>query len=255
MGNAVKKSKSKLINNPFDSDYLQNEIDWYGCDPYEKDDVKIVVKTLQGRCDDYLNENYRAGDIQIPILFIDGKLWMSLTYMEVQSHYMAIQMAEGSCATAGLGMGYVPLRWAENSMIDSIDVYECEERVITYFNDRFSKREGFDKINIIHGDARKLLKDKSYDYVYMDIYADLLDDAVPSDFSLFCDNNDIISYHFWGEEKVLLSARMDFGEDMYFGVELRQFFKWWCESKESGMYQQVGDDEYIYKILHLMERI
>ncbi len=242
------------MENPFEDEYLLREIKWYRVKEYEKDGITLTTRSMYGRCDDFLNKNFRIGGVEFPSLLIDGKLWMSLTYMEIQSAYLAILFASGVCATAGLGMGYVPLRWAEKEDVESIDIYEIDDRVIKFFTEHFSDRPGFEKLNIIHGDVRKLMKEKDYDYVFMDPYDELLPNEVLTDIELFHETNNIGDYHFWGQEKVILAAVIEFDLHLFLNPFERKFFQMWQKSKASKMYQYVHDEDYVSKVIELLGR-
>jgi len=198
----------ELEESPFDIDYVKGEIEFYGLNDYDKDGVRIVTKQLIGRADEFLNKWFWTEEdgLNIPVLFIDNQLWMSLTPMEIQSAFIADCDAEGKVATAGMGMGYFTLKCMENDCVNQIDVYEIDPRIIEFFNKNFSHREGFDKVHIIEGDVRKKLVGKYYDYVFMDPYKTLLPDEVIEDAIFFKKKNKIEEYVFWGYEKVLLNA-------------------------------------------------
>jgi len=242
------------LSNPFTPDFLKHEIEWYGIKEFERDGVCIKTRQMVGRCDDYLNKNFRTGDVEFPALFVDGRLLMSLTYMEIQSSFLPILFASGECATAGLGMGYVPLQWAAKDEVDSIDVYEIDERIIKFFIDHFSDRPGFKKMKFIHGDVRKLMVEKNYDFVFMDPYTNLLDEEIIPDFKLFAGTCCIGDYHFWGQEKVLLSAILDFDKHIYLNSFEQLYFKMWNETKDSQMYQSLHDEDFIDEVIELMGR-
>jgi len=222
--------------NPFSDEYLLQEIEFYDLkEVYERDGVKVIQQTVEfARCDDYLNKNIRISTPAFPLLIIDGILWMSLTYMELQSQFIPIEFAHGRVACGGLGLGYYVLRIMGNASVDSIDVYEKESRIIAFFKETFGDREGFEKLMFIEGDVRKQLRGKEYDFVYMDIYATLLPDEVVSDTHLFFDANEIEHYHFWGLEKILLDALnlglLDTSEVSY---AYRDYFRLWLKANDN----------------------
>jgi len=200
---------SETYNLPcvFEDSYVRNEIDVYAAPyGYKRNGVSIVQQEVFGRCDDYLNKNFRDVALTVPRLSINSATWMSLTPMEVQSAALAIALASGKVATCGLGLGYYTLSVARKDDVESVDVYEINNDVIEYFVNNFSDREGYEKINIIAGDARELLTDKTYDFVYNDIYLGMLEDAVIDDITLFTSNNIITNYWFWGLELVILAG-------------------------------------------------
>jgi len=199
---------------------------------------------------------------------------MSLTWMEVQSCFLAIELSYGEVGLGGLGLGYVPLRIASKDDVDFVDVYEIDPRIIKYFTTTFHDRPEYKKINIIEGDARKLLRDKYYDYVFMDIYKSLLMDEMLDDIPLFVGNNDIPNYMFWTKEKISLALLMRYAnarddqdeegmEQWCYNVPIveKAFFKVWTDTEVEGvedtrlinMYDEVWDDEYLLRAKDIFE--
>ncbi len=196
--------------NPFTDEHCHEEIAAYGVteDIDPGDGIKLTMIEPRMRCDDYLNVQFRLGGLHCPAFTIDGQIWMGLTPMETQSAHLAIQWATGRAATVGLGMGYFALRAAAKDDVESLDVYERDPRVIALFRKLFSDRPGFDKVNIIEGDARETLVGKEYDSIFVDPYPTLCADDALDDIALFLGANDIAQggYTWWGRELVLLNA-------------------------------------------------
>lgn len=246
--------------NPFNLNYTRQEIEWYGLTKLNENGIVIRTAKLEGRADEFLNKMYWCGEIEVPRFFIDRKLWMSLTPMEVQSQFISIEIAEGTVALGGLGMGYAALKIAEKDGVESIDVYEIDERVINFFKKYFSKRKGYEKITIICGDIRELLRNKMYDFAYIDIYDAYLGDEVMTDWKLFTEENCIGEYRFWMQEKVLLQGLL---EEMnpYVTFFERAFFKKWLEAEgiedtpKNQLWDKLWDNEFIEKCLVTMGRI
>ena len=68
--------------------------------------AEIQVKPFNGgRMDRYLQHYYCVGGYDVPILRINNKLFMSITYLEVESHFLATKWAKGRVCVGGLGMG------------------------------------------------------------------------------------------------------------------------------------------------------
>ncbi len=201
-----KKSKKEEPYNPFMDDYVKQEIKFYGISEYDKNGIKIQTVEVIGRCDGFLNVDFRANPIDCPQFFIDKSLWMSLTPMEIQSQYLPIKQARGKIAVGGLGMGYYLLKVMEKDDVKAIDVYELENRVVDFFTENFHHRKGFKKVNFIVGDIRKKMKKKQYNYAYIDIYPTMLADEVITDKELLTKNNQIHTYHFWCQEKMMKYA-------------------------------------------------
>jgi hypothetical protein len=239
--------------NPFTDEFLDEELEFYDLrKPYSKDGVQVRLVKPAGRLDDYLNKNWRVPrpDLQVPALFVDGELWMSLTYMEIQSLYVPITSAAGIVGTAGLGLGYFALRTAALKQVERVDVFEVEPRVVEFFKARFGDRPEAKKINITVGDARKKMLRRSFDFIFMDVYQTLLGDDVIDDIRLFNKEASFQEYRFWGQERVLLDSMMG-GERPPLSYLEKAFFRKWklTESAEGDfvlpdMYEPISDEAY-----------
>jgi len=143
--------------NPFTTAYAEAEVAAWGNPPAATvSDVAFEWCVGQCRIDtpDYLNWAFARRPMRYPVIRVRGKIWMSLPPVEVQSCYVPIRAAHGVVATAGLGLGYVPLRMAAKRTVRRVDVYEIEADVIRWFTEAFKGRPELDKIRIIHGDVR-----------------------------------------------------------------------------------------------------
>lgn len=257
----IKGDLSGLVTNPFTNAFTEEEIDFYDLgEPYSKDGVSVSLVTPSGRLDDYLNMNYRVGDIpRVPILKIDGRVWMSLTPMEIQSAYLPIMMATGIVGTAGLGLGYYPLRAASNPNVEEVHVYEIEPRIIEFFLSSFKGRPELDKIQIHHQDVRKLShteKRNGFDTFFMDVYRTMLPEEVVDDILIFQGVDiDLRNYRFWGMEKVFLDSIMH-EERPQISYQDRAYLKTWKntpldpddpeleDEKLSQLYRPTTDEDY-----------
>ena len=254
----------ELRTNPFTDEYMAGEVDFYDLtEPYDKDGVVVKMQNVAGRCDDYLNKNMRFSGIDVPTLFIDKKLWMSMTWMEVQSAYLALERAVGDCATGGLGLGYYTLKLMADDNVDSIDVYEREPRIVDFFKEKFGGRSGFEKVNFIVGDVREEMVDKEYNHVFMDIYPNLCSSEVISDYKLFNSKNYIEDYNFWTQEKIILAGLVehDLGT-VSLEYDEAAYFRTWRDTPISDtgytmseLYQDLPDEEYVREVLEMMGKI
>jgi len=201
----------KILANPFTDRFLDEEVAFYGLPgPYSANGIEVQMIKPRGRLDDYLNKNFRISGGEVPVLAVDGNLWMSLTYMEIQSMYVPISLCRGVVGTAGLGLGYFALRAASLERVERVDVFEVEPRVADFFVASFGNRPEMEKIKIVVGDARKEMLWKphrrSFDLIFMDVYPTLLGDEVVEDARLFRKNGSFEEYRFWGQERVILDA-------------------------------------------------
>lgn len=194
----------------FDLDYALAEIKALNL-PAEEiavGNAKFFQRPFQfGRLDDYLTVNMRAESFDIPTYSLKSAgTYMSMTPMEVQSAYVAIQrgLENYDIGIGGLGLGYVPIAIAKAAhdcrQAVRIDVYEQDPDCIALFHKLYSNHPGYEDIRIIQGDVREMMIGQTYDYVYMDIYLTLASDEVKSDIDLFTSSNEIGEYRFWGQE-------------------------------------------------------
>jgi len=229
-------------SNPFKDKFMRQEIKFMGLLEKQKPQTKmkgieIIHREITARCDDYLNKNWRAEAMVCPVFFIDEKLWMSLTPMEVESNYLAWTCAEGIVGMGGLGIGYTTLRAANKDEVTKVIVFEEDERVVELFKSQYADRPELAKIEFVIGDARETMKDYVFDFVYMDIYQTMLPDEAFSDVELFRSQNKIKRYKFWGQEKVVLAALEEgLMEIEYIDSETSQYLGMWSTTKKSNMY-------------------
>lgn len=194
--------------NPFTEEHCKDQCDRFGLfwqsdqEEYESGNVKLKWVTPHGRLDDYLNVNMRFMEFPIPIMTIDGAIWMSLTPMEIQSAHCAIAMSKGIVATSGLGLGYFAMEAARKPEVTKIYVFEQNEDVIRIFRNRMKYDPDVWKIHIIKGDVREKMKGFVFDFVFMDPYQAMLPDELITDADMFRKENDIAIYWPWGMELI-----------------------------------------------------
>ena len=240
----------------FTTEYVQECIDWYELKRYTSESGRIRVRSQRHRGHDkqYFHLDIAFGELEFPVFRIDGFTWMSLSPMEIQSNFMPIYLAHEDCAVVGLGMGYATLRMMESPEVESIDIYEIESEVITFFKECFGDREGFDKLTFIEGDARILMKGKSYSYVYVDIYREMNYTDAYDDLLLFTKQNDIEQYRFWGFERIFLAWYVELERAGYtFCPEARFVSAWFRDEDRSHMYRIMEDNDWVIRIMEAMD--
>jgi hypothetical protein len=201
--------------NIFDMDYTREEIKFMGL-PKDTDltvgDARVHVREFPGgRLDAYLNVEWLVETLEIPTYYKNGSTWMSVTPMEVQSMWVAIERAKLSetVAVGGLGLGYCVLRMCEpdnGGVTESITVYEQSQNCIDIFKSLHENRPGFDKLLFVCGDIREECVGKSYDFMFNDIYQSTGQDEILDDIEFFLTNNDIREYRYWGQELMSMLA-------------------------------------------------
>lgn len=130
-----------------------NEV-WLG-DVTFKRSVLGVGKSLQvyaGSRFGYVTFN---SPIAIPILMLNGEVWMSLTPMEIISQRAGLRQAKGDVLIGGLGMGWLAIEVAKKKSVTSVTVIEHNQRVIELFKDKVCENP---KVMVLEDDA--------YEYAY-----------------------------------------------------------------------------------------
>lgn len=197
-----------MDKNIFSFEYVQAEIDSLNLAPYSKGDIKLYFRTLPSftEIEGYVDHRIEhPEDFEIPVFAIKKQTWMSLTPMEVASHYVPIQKAHGHVGVGGIGMGYFLLKIMNKPEVLKIDAFEIDKRIITYFKTMYKDRPGFEKIRFIHGDLYDNLADKYYDFFYNDIYPTLGSSEAQDEITLVYPEH-AKEYHYWGLELDLYSG-------------------------------------------------
>lgn len=188
------------MTNPFSPRYYRQEKDALNVQQMENNSVKVGVhdykmKVLQGFM-------YTTPDVElkkVPVLTINGETWMSLTPLEIESHYMPIQLAKGKVGVAGLGLGYYTQRILDKEEVSEVIVYELNQEVIDTYLMLFGEHTKLTikKENALH------IKNEEFDFFYNDIYATVLHEDVVVDMLKITKNNKINLYHFWSQEQLV----------------------------------------------------
>lgn len=236
--------------NPFLDDFLREEVEWYG----KPEGVKYIRPQM--RCDDYLNVNFRLDPgFDIPILVRDNIIWMSLTWMEVQSAWLAIKRAHGHAATIGLGLGYFTLRAVEKSEVKRLTVFEQDADNITWFHLNFKHRPGFEKIEFVPGDARETCRDYHFDTMFADHYPVIGDEKVAIDAVGFKTMNVIDDYRFWGYERFVADAfeHHEMVQEDDLCDDHRLYFDYWQGSECGRLRRDVFDERFVEQVIEAME--
>jgi hypothetical protein len=240
------------LPNPFSDEYVAAELEFYG-HPKEVDGpVAIDYVRPFGPVPDFLNVQFRIGEFEVPRLIAGSTLWMTLTPMEVQSHFIPVTLAHGKVAVGGLGLGYAALRMASKILVEEVVVFEKDEKIIDWFRSAHAGRPEMAKIELVHGDAVQNIVRRAheFDFAYVDTYEKMLEEQVEEDMKALIP---IFHYrvHFWGQEIVLLKA-IELGvatPDTFFLLEKWYFSKFMdvnrlrlsCEDLEAEMAMDILD--------------
>lgn len=199
--------------NIFDMNYTRQEIYFMNM-PDDTDitvgDTRFFVREFtSGRLDAYLNVEWVIDPLMIPTYYLNGGIFMSITPMETQSMWVAIERAKQASIVAmgGLGLGYAALRMCDpgsGGVTERIDVYEQSQDCVDAFTQLHSKRPGFEILNFIVGDIYETCVGKTYDFMFNDIYEHTGQDEILTDISYFLSKNTIEEYRYWGQELMMM---------------------------------------------------
>lgn len=115
-----------------------------------------------------------------PCVMQDGREWMLITPNEINTMDIPVENSFGSVLTFGLGLGYFAYMSHLKENVDMVTIVEKDQAVIDLFTEhilnQFPHKE---KIKIIHSDAFDFLdsnmQNKKFDYLFVDIWHDVLD--------------------------------------------------------------------------------
>jgi hypothetical protein len=150
--------------------------------------LELTRESTRRALDGYLYRAHRPRWLtDVPVLRLEGEVWMSLTPMEVQSAYMPIQLAHGRVGTAGLGLGYFVQRVLDKPQVERVVVCELRPEVLELYARTFGAHP---KLELRHANAR-LLEDESFDFLFADMYRQLLTPQAIDDMARLCSANAI----------------------------------------------------------------
>lgn len=166
------------------------------------DTIKLKYKDeINGRIDGYLYKDFTTLN-NFPILLENNNVWMSITPMEIDSHWMPIELAWGKVGVAGLGLGYFVQNILEKPEVLEVIVYEINQTIIDLYKQNFGEHE---KLTIINKDIMEL-EDQYFDFFYNDIYRTVFCDDAIDHMKMLLEVNFIDTYFFWGMEGYLEAA-------------------------------------------------
>lgn len=190
--------KSNL--NPFNRDYHIKEIKKFNLNDKKIDNIQLKSTTIHGRVDGYMYKNFLESIDNVPILSIDNQIWMSITPMEIESHYMPKKLAGGRVGVGGLGLGYFTQSILDDDAVEEVIVYETDKNIINLYLENFGNHK---KLTIKNEDVRNI-NGEYFDFFYNDIYPTQMDFQAIEDMAILNNNNDISFYHFWTLEHMIL---------------------------------------------------
>jgi hypothetical protein len=190
---------------PYSRGYYQRELaSLAALQPARIGSLELTRENAACALDGYLYTAHTPQMLRdVPVLRLDGAVWMSLTPMEVQSAYMPIRLARGRVGTAGLGLGYFVQRVLEKPAVERVVVCELRPEVLALYVRTFG--EAHPKLELRHANAR-LLEGESFDFFFADMYRQLLTPQAIDDMARLCSANTIRRYHWWSIEQMVFEV-------------------------------------------------
>lgn len=113
-------------------------------------------------------------DITLTLLKEDERLWMSDSPSEMADMEVMASYAQGHVFVAGLGLGLLAHKLAENEKVDKITIVEINKNIIDLVKDYLPE-----KVEIVHSDFTVYItthEQSQFDYFILDIYPDISSD-------------------------------------------------------------------------------
>ncbi len=120
-----------------------------------------------------------AEAFETPVVYENGREWMTVTPSEINTMTRDIQAAHGKVAVFGLGLGYYAFMAARKTDVREVVVIERDPSVIALFQEyilpQFTHPQ---KVRVLEADAYHYaahMAGEAYDVAYVDIWHDVLD--------------------------------------------------------------------------------
>lgn len=201
----LKEMFNVVKDNPFTKEFYEQELNKVKFPPSNNGRVSIEHFKLEGRLDGFMYMDFVVDYPKAPIFKIDGRTWMSVTPMEVESHYMPIQLANGRVGVGGLGLGYYTQRILELDRVEEVVVYELDKDVIDIYMQNFGEHPKL----TIHNQSVLEVQNEEFDFFYNDIYESGGELDAIEHMRTLMDNNCIDTYHYWTMEMSILALVND----------------------------------------------
>ena len=120
----------------------------------------------------------------------NGKVWMTTSLLDMQSHAVHVKHAKGTVMVCGIGMGVFLYNIALKPEVDRIVAVDINYDIMEWCKERAKKWDGFDKIQWLVSDARTLQRPiltahygmvNGPDHLYVDIWPTLMDKRTMTD--------------------------------------------------------------------------
>lgn len=217
INNTHELNPSIILDNPYikrlkDQKAIRN--DWSLKNTVLKANTLFVTSetTIDKNLKEITPLGYFSKDIEVPAVFENHRIWMSIVPHEIFTMQKAINESKGKVLAYGLGLGYFPLMAVMKDDVKEVVVVEKEQEPIDlYLKCIAPSFKESSKIKIVKMDAfehASKVKDGEYDMIFADIWHDAEDGLeLYSEFLKYFDafKKSIVSY--WIEETILTYAR------------------------------------------------
>ena len=140
------------------------------------------------------------------VLVREGRVWMSLSPVEIESLAPHVAHMRGRVVIAGLGMGLAIYNALRRPAVRQITVLERDSQVIALFAAIVScDWEGSERFSINQADAREWRSAEPVDFLYADIWDKVGAPEAAGDTRMMCRNLRPKSAGYWGMEADFVS--------------------------------------------------
>lgn len=132
----------------------------------------------------------------------DGVTWMCTSRLEQESHQYHLNRCHGKVLICGIGMGMFLYNAALLDSVESIVAVDIDDEIIELLKTAtdFDNWPGRSKITLVHGDALKYMPDFQPDYMYIDIWPNLMSENTITDVRTIQANINAKIVGWWGQE-------------------------------------------------------
>lgn len=118
---------------------------------------------------------------EYPAILENGRIWMTVTPLEINTIQPCIDAAHGKVLAFGLGLGYFAYMAARKKEVKSVTVVERNRSIIELFTEQLLPQFGniSAKLNIVCADAfdyaQSSMGSEGFDFVFTDLWHDVYD--------------------------------------------------------------------------------
>jgi len=164
---------------------------------------------IRAKADETYERGYFTGFAAEPpghYLIRDGRIWMSTSRLERESHGIHLKQAQGKVVVCGVGMGMYLFNIAAKPMVQQVVAVDLDSATVDLVHNAtgFGSWAGRDKIRFVHRNALDLTPNDiglgEVDYLYVDIWPELGDPLALSQTQAIQSVVNARSVGWWGQE-------------------------------------------------------